>query len=359
MKRLATVTNSELLQEGETSPEIIQFHAPSLTIPCSIEGTAVLALYNPMVGVNIISSSFASDHLGERRVTPTTKFLRTGPRSIIKGIGIMHDVLVWHMKMEIALDFHVFEVQDFDILIGHPVEKLFLDVSTLGKLEVSLGGRSYTLPIGQSTNSSAKPAPQEEPFKEVLAVMPIDTSKPSLEQDAELFIQEEDDFEETLELPIHEQPTRPLIELKPHPTSPHFDDPDHNQDTTMIFHDEPLETENPWARESAEALSLECEENGSIDEHGSFILESPKPCSFSTSPESATCCTMNAFTSCNLLKAPSRKTFRRMVVDSFVYHKHCKFRGCAIALTLQLKQNRRMVVKAGVTSPIDSCRKKL
>jgi hypothetical protein len=80
----------------------------------------------------------------------------------------------------------------------------------------------------------AEPAPQEEPFEEVFAVMPVDTSKPSLEQDAELFIQEEDDLEETLELPIHEQPTRPLIKPKPHPTSPHFVDPDHNRDATMM-----------------------------------------------------------------------------------------------------------------------------
>ena len=126
----------------------------------------------------------------------------------------------------------------------------------------------------------------------------------------------------------------------------------------MIFHDEHLETENPWAREFIEALSLECEESGSIDEHGSFILESPPPCSFSIPPESATCCATNAFASCNLLIALSSKTFRRMVVDAFVYHKHYKFHGCAITLTLQLKHNRRMVVKAGVTSPIDSCRKK-
>ena len=52
----------------------------------------------------------------------------------------MHDVPVWHMDTEIALDFHVLEVQDFDILIGHPVEERFLDVSTLGKLNVSLEG---------------------------------------------------------------------------------------------------------------------------------------------------------------------------------------------------------------------------
>ena len=118
-----------------------------------------------------------------------------------------------------------------------------------------------------------------------------------------------------------------------------------------------LSKENRWARESSEALSLECEEKDSIDEHGSFILETPPPCSFSTPPESAACCTTNAFASYNLL-ALSSKMFRRMVVHTFVYHKHCKFRGCTITLTLQLKHNRRMVVKVGATPPVDSCRKK-
>ena len=73
MKRVAAVLNSEWVQEGETSPEIIQFHALSLAIPCLIEGTTDLALYSPTVGVNIISTSFASDHLGEKHVTPTIK----------------------------------------------------------------------------------------------------------------------------------------------------------------------------------------------------------------------------------------------------------------------------------------------
>jgi hypothetical protein len=26
-----------------------------------------------------------------------------------------------------------------------------------------------------------------------------------------------------------------------------------------------------------------------------------------------------------------------LVVDAFVYHKHCKFHGCTVALALQLK----------------------
>ena len=131
----------------------------------------------------------------------------------------MHEVPVWHREMEIALDFHVFEVQDFDILIGHPVEKLFLDVLDLGELQVSLGGKPFTLPIGQAKNSMAESVHQEGPIEEVLAVMLEDDSKPSLERDAALFIQEEDDLEEKLELPIQEKPTRPPIVTHKLPSS--------------------------------------------------------------------------------------------------------------------------------------------
>ena len=135
---------------------------------------------------------------------------------------------------------------------------------------------------------------------------------------------------------MHEKTSSSLIEFVPLLLSPHCVVLDHDRDTTMIFHDEPLEVENSWARESSEALTLEFKANNSIDEHGSFIVETSPPRSFSTPPESGTHCTMNAFASCNLLKAFSSKTFGRMVVDAFVYHKHCKFRGCTITLTLQL-----------------------
>ena len=87
---------------------------------------------------------------------------------------------------------------------------------------MSLGGKPFTLPIGQAKNSLAEYVPQEGPVEEVLAVMPDDDSKPSLEKDVELFIQEEDELEEKLELPIHEKPTQPPIELKVLPDGPHY-----------------------------------------------------------------------------------------------------------------------------------------
>jgi hypothetical protein len=43
--------------------------------------------------------------------------------------------------------------------------------------------------------------PQEEPVDEVQAIFPTETPESSLEKDVELFIQEEDNQEETFELP--------------------------------------------------------------------------------------------------------------------------------------------------------------
>jgi len=51
-----------------------------------------------------------------------------------------------------------------------------------------------------------------------MVIFHFEPSESSLEQDAELFIQEEDDSGETLEIPTNERPSRPPIELKPLPS---------------------------------------------------------------------------------------------------------------------------------------------
>jgi len=105
----------------------------------------------------------------------------------------------------------------------------------------------------------------------------------------------------------------------------------------MISHDASLDMKNRWATECYDALTLESIENDSIYEHGSFILVIPqKPCSFNTSPKSGTHCAQRTHKDYNCLEVLSCNTFRRLVVDAYVYHKHCKFRGCSVVLTLQL-----------------------
>ena len=160
-----------------------------------------------------MSASYAFTHL-ENSLVPTEKTLRIAPGSILEGVGIVHDVLVRHDDFEVALDFHIFDVYDFDILIGHPVEKLFLEAPLLGTIDFKLGRETFSLPISRAKNSPTELLPQPEPVEEVMAISPFEPSESSLEKDAELFIQEEDDLGETLDLPTDERPSRPPIELK-------------------------------------------------------------------------------------------------------------------------------------------------
>ena len=135
------------------------------------------------------------------------------------------------------LDFHIFEVQDFDILIGHPIEKMFQNISSLGTLDVTLGGKDISLPILRSKDSMTELTPQEEIVDEVEAIVPIETPESSLENDAELFTEEEDDQDETIELPTHERPPRQPIELKPLPFRLCYAFLNDNSETPVIISD--------------------------------------------------------------------------------------------------------------------------
>jgi hypothetical protein len=79
----------------------------------------VKALYNPTVGVNIISDNFALAFLGNAVLTPTGRTLRRTLGSLVGSYGVIQNVSVWYKDVKASLDFHVFEVLDFDILIGH------------------------------------------------------------------------------------------------------------------------------------------------------------------------------------------------------------------------------------------------
>ena len=101
-----------------------------------------------MVGANIMSASYAFMHL-ENSLVPTEKTLKNAPGSILEGVGIVHDVLVCHDDFEVALDFYIFDVYDFDILIGHPIKKLFLEAPLLGTIDFKLGRETFSLPISR------------------------------------------------------------------------------------------------------------------------------------------------------------------------------------------------------------------
>ena len=61
-----------------------------------------------------------------------------------------------------VLDFHIFDTQYFDIMIGHPLEKLFTEPPKKGELDVKLGRDTFAIPITQAKNSVADTLPYHE-----------------------------------------------------------------------------------------------------------------------------------------------------------------------------------------------------
>jgi hypothetical protein len=77
MKELVSIISNEWLEESELSSDVIRLDSPSITIYCQIHKDPFEALYNPVVGVNIMSTSPAQDLLRHMPITPTTKLLKT------------------------------------------------------------------------------------------------------------------------------------------------------------------------------------------------------------------------------------------------------------------------------------------
>jgi hypothetical protein len=107
VKDLTAIMSSEWVKERKPSSEALQILAPSLTIQCNIHATLGKVLYNPMVGANIKSASYAFTHLGKhplillsvktrrRAATGNTKSREAsrtagGPRSLGQRPEIRH-----------------------------------------------------------------------------------------------------------------------------------------------------------------------------------------------------------------------------------------------------------------------------
>ena len=67
-----------------------------------------------------MSKSFASTYLSDEPFAPTNKSLKIAPRTNLERLGILHNVIIYHDIVKMALDFHIFDIKDFNIMIGHP-----------------------------------------------------------------------------------------------------------------------------------------------------------------------------------------------------------------------------------------------
>jgi hypothetical protein len=73
---LASIISNEWLEESELSSDVIRLDSPSIPIRCQIDLDHFDALYNPVVGINIMSASLAQNLLKNMPLTPTVKLMK-------------------------------------------------------------------------------------------------------------------------------------------------------------------------------------------------------------------------------------------------------------------------------------------
>jgi len=91
-------------------------------------------------------------------------------------------------------------------MIGHPLEKLLVHPPTLGDLDIKLGRDTFSIPITRAKNSVVESLPYPQLPEEVMSISPFESPESALEKNAKLFIEEEDDLGETINLPKEEVP---------------------------------------------------------------------------------------------------------------------------------------------------------
>jgi hypothetical protein len=109
IKELIAIMSNGRVEEAELSFEEIQICTPS-TIQSQLCRTSVDILYNTMARANLMSASFAHTYFGDDILTLTNKSYKITPRTRLEGLGVLHNISLYHNKIEIPLDFHVFDI---------------------------------------------------------------------------------------------------------------------------------------------------------------------------------------------------------------------------------------------------------
>ena len=119
-------------------------------------------------------------------------------------------------KIEINLDFHIFDILDFDLLLGSPFEKL---LTSQGSLDKKLR-KSASATVSCLENSMAKHFPEPNPLKEMMHESPFIPSESILSEAAKSTASEEHDSEVTLHFCEDVRSLFLLSEFEPHPSGP-------------------------------------------------------------------------------------------------------------------------------------------
>jgi hypothetical protein len=115
-KELVSIMSNEWLEESELSPEVICLDSPSIIINCQINKSPFDALYNLIV--DIMSLDFAHDLLKDMPLAPITMLLKSLLGHIAPSLRFLCTLPILINGTKVQLNFYIFDVLEFDLLIG-------------------------------------------------------------------------------------------------------------------------------------------------------------------------------------------------------------------------------------------------
>ena len=131
-----------------------------------------------------MSKSFAHTLPGNMHLTPTTNLLKSLSEQILPSEGIFNLIPIKVDETKVYLSFYVFNIWEFDLLIGHPIERL-LHEGRKGSINVSLRKSiNLSVPITRSLHVKAELSLEQDPMEEIMAASLLEASDKDLEEDA-------------------------------------------------------------------------------------------------------------------------------------------------------------------------------
>jgi hypothetical protein len=97
----------------------------------------------------------------------TNKLFKSPLGLIFECCGIARVVPIKIDKTKVCLDFHIFTVLDFDLLIGYPFEKIFQEKSSHGSLNEEFRKTTSATSISHPEIPIARCLPNQDLFEEV------------------------------------------------------------------------------------------------------------------------------------------------------------------------------------------------
>ena len=103
-----------MVGKSKLFPKVICLDSPATSIRSQIHKTSFDAFYNQVVGVNLMSKSFAHTLPKNFQLTPTTKLLKSLSGQILPSEGIFH---IFPIKVDKTKVYQVFMFSIFGSLI--------------------------------------------------------------------------------------------------------------------------------------------------------------------------------------------------------------------------------------------------